>query len=152
MKQITILLAFFVCWLTTSAQQSPELTQMYNGTFYDIAIRDTSHVLANVQYYVQVGQPLKVDLTSEDQGHVPVENGGWASLACLTDTPPTPSEVEAMRQAFRNGSPNTPSQKTDSTDPCVEADKWKNRHANSGSAVDLDNFRKWYSRCLDKEY
>lgn len=152
MKKVTLLLSISLCWLTASAQDSLQLTPMYNGTFYDIAIRDTSHVLANVLYYVEIGQPLRVDLTQENQGYVPVENGGWAALSCISRNAPTAQEVEAMRQAFLNGSPKSAPANSGTTDPCAEADKWKNRHAKSGSAVDLDNYRKWFARCLDKEY
>lgn len=37
-------------------------------------------------------------------------------------------------------------------DPCKRADYYSARYISSGSMVDLDNYRKWSAKCLDKEY
>jgi hypothetical protein len=37
-------------------------------------------------------------------------------------------------------------------DPCEMADLYSFRHQKSGSAVDLDNHRKWFIRCINKNH
>lgn len=36
--------------------------------------------------------------------------------------------------------------------PCEMADYWALKYESSGSAVSLDNHRKWFVRCINKEY
>ncbi len=38
------------------------------------------------------------------------------------------------------------------SDPCEMADFFWAKYLESGSAVDFDNYRKWFARCIRKEY
>lgn len=135
------------------AQNTPSFTPMFNGTFYDVAIKDTSHVLSDVIYYIPIGGIIQVDTFNTLNGYAPVEGGGWVSTACISDEKPTEQQLQVMRDAYHNQTPKASGTSSgQATDPCVEADKWKARHAESGSAVHLDKFRQWYSKCLEKEY
>ena len=39
-----------------------------------------------------------------------------------------------------------------SVDPCKKADHFKTQYEKSGKPTDLDQYRKWFSKCMDKEY
>ena len=75
-------------------------TTMFNSTFYNVSIKDTSSVLGNVLYYLEVQDSLSVDASQLVDNHYAVEGGGWVSSYCVSEFPPTDGEVESKRNAY----------------------------------------------------
>jgi hypothetical protein len=153
MKHTALFFLLGLLSATSFAQADFEFIPVFNGTFYQIAVKDSPTVMSDVRYFLPVSESLRIDTTQTKEGYAPVEGGGWVSMACISENRPTEQEIQAMRKAFAEKSSDSKGNSSSrGTDPCVEADRWSERYKQTGKAVDLDKYREWIAKCVEKEY
>lgn len=163
MNYVTLLA--FICALSTTitAQKPSSYSAMFNGTTYDIAVKETSHVLSDVLYYIPIGGPINADTFNTINGYAPVDGGGFVSIACIVDKKLSQDELEAMRNA-NHGLDEVKDEVEVKIDQCRQksgeaqtdcfcelADMYKARYVNSLNAIDLKRHQRALKACLEGE-
>jgi hypothetical protein len=146
-KQFILTILTFLS-LNVFGQNDSNFVEMYNVTFYDIAIKDKPSILGDVMYFVNIMESVYVDTSNTYNGYAPVIGGGWVSMQCINSEPVTEQEVSIMLENYliKIGV------KKDIEEPCAMSDYWKEKYEQTGNATDLDKFRMWFTKCLEKKY